>query len=320
MYDPATKEFTLIDTCFPTHHLQFDTNNILWTSAGGGVNDVIGWLDRSKFEETGDAAASQSWAPFIVDTNANGQRDAWVEPNEPADPMMDKRLRAGIYGVAPSPADGTIWGSVIGFPGYLVRFDPQTMLTEVYQPPFDTPDPNDEEGFYIRGMDIDSQGVVWVPLISGHLASFDRRKCQGPLNGPEAASGKLCYEGWTLHRLPGPHFENVNATGSAESPYYTWVDQHDTFGLGSDLPLITGNASDALFVFKDGEFLTLRVPYPIGFFAKGLDGRTDDAGAGWKGRGLWSTYANRNLAHIEGGKGTLPKVVHFQLRPDPLAH
>ena len=57
----------------------------------------------------------------------------------------------------------------------------------------------------------------------------------------------------------------------------------------------------------------------MGFYAKGLDGRIDDATAGWKGRGLWSTYATRTPFHMEGGKGTKPKVVKFQLRPDPLA-
>jgi hypothetical protein len=50
-----------------------------------------------------------------------------------------------------------------------------------------------------------------------------------------------------------------------------------------------------------------------------LDGRIDDAGAGWKSRGLWSLYSDRSTAHIEGGKGETSKVVHFQLRPDPLA-
>ena len=33
----------------------------------------------------------------------------------------------------------------------------------------------------------------------------------------------------------------------------------------------------------------MRVPYPMGFHARGLDGRIDDPDAGWKGRGLWST-------------------------------
>jgi hypothetical protein len=57
----------------------------------------------------------------------------------------------------------------------------------------------------------------------------------------------------------------------------------------------------------------------MGFFSKGLDGRIDDPNAGWKGRGLWATYGGRATMHIEGGKGTHPKVVKFQLRPDPLA-
>jgi hypothetical protein len=58
----------------------------------------------------------------------------------------------------------------------------------------------------------------------------------------------------------------------------------------------------------------------MGFYAKGLDGRIDDPKIGWKGRGLWSTYATRAPFHMEGGKGMMSKVVKFQLRPDPLAH
>jgi len=50
-----------------------------------------------------------------------------------------------------------------------------------------------------------------------------------------------------------------------------------------------------------------------------VDGRIDDAGAGWKGRGLWATVSTRAPFHMEGGKGTTSKVVKFQLRPDPLA-
>ena len=47
----------------------------------------------------------------------------------------------------------------------------------------------------------------------------------------------------------------------------------------------------------------LRIPYPLGFFAKGLDGRIDDPNAGWKGRGLWSTNGDRTPWLKEGGKG-----------------
>jgi hypothetical protein len=321
MYDPKTEKFTLVDTCFSTHHLQFDSKGRLWASSGAGgngVGDVVGWLDVKQFDATGDEQKSQGWTPLILDTNGNGKRDeGYTEPNQPVDPTKDHRILAGFYGVAPSPVDGSIWGSVLGFPGGIARIDlgdnpPATALTEYYEPPL--------PGYAPRGMDIDSQGVVWVPLGSGHMGSFDRRKCK-VLNGP-TATGQHCPEGWTLYRLPGPQLEGVGEpeTGSAESSYYTWVDQHDTFGLGKDVPIATGNDSDSLHVLVDGKFIELRVPYPMGFFAKGVDGRIDDANAGWKGRGLWATFGNRTPFHNEGGKGTLPKVVKFQLRPDPLAH
>ncbi len=50
----------------------------------------------------------------------------------------------------------------------------------------------------------------------------------------------------------------------------------------------TGNLNDGLIAMKDGKMIVLRVPYPLGFYAKGFDGRIDDPKAGWKGRGLWS--------------------------------
>jgi hypothetical protein len=97
------------------------------------------------------------------------------------------------------------------------------------------------------------------------------------------------------------------------------VDQFNTSGLGNNTPIATGNQSDGLLALVNGNWVTLRVPYPMGFYAKGLDGRVDDPNAGWKGKGLWTTYGSRAPFHLEGGKGTLPKLVKFQVRPDPLA-
>ena len=318
MYDPSAKKFTLISTCFTTHHLVFaeDANNTLWLSSGAASSNVVGWINRKMFEETGDEVRSQGWTPFVLDTNGNGKRDEWVEPKEPVDPTKDKRIVAGLYGIAVSPVDGSVWGSVLVYPGQIIRVDlgsnpSETALSEVYEVPV-------EKGAYgIRGMDIDRNGVAWASLASGHLASFDRRKCK-VLNGP-TATGKHCPEGWTLYPLPGPQFQNLSASGSVESSYYTWVDQFDTFGLGKDVPIATGNLNDALLAMVDGKFVTLRVPYPMGFYAKRMDGRIDDPKAGWKGKGLWATFGNRTPFHIEGGKGTKPKVLKFQLRPDPLA-
>ena len=318
MYDPATKQLTHIATCFGTHHLMFaeDANNTLWTSGGG---QVVGWLNRKMFEETGDEAKSQGWTALIMDTNGNGRRDAYVEPDQPVDPTKDKRFGAAFYSVAPAP-DGAIWGSVLSYPGQVVRLvpgsnPPETALAEVYEPPF-----NDKvrPGFSPRGADVDRNGVFWSALASGHLASFDRRKCKGPLNGPKA-TGQHCPEGWTLYTEPAPQFRGVKDGGSVEGSYYTWVDQFDALGLGANTPINTGNASEALLALKDGKWVVLRVPYPLGFYTKWMDGRIDDPKGGWKGRGLWATISTRTPFHMETGKGTTSKVYHVQLRPDPLA-
>ncbi|MBC7896731.1 MAG: carboxypeptidase regulatory-like domain-containing protein, partial [Cytophagaceae bacterium] len=320
MWDPAAQKLTHIATCFSTHHLMFaeDANQTLWTSGGG---PVVGWLNRKMFEETGDEEKSQGWTALIRDANGNGRRDAYVEADQPNDPAKDKRIAASFYSVAPAP-DGSVWGSSLGFPGAIVRLmpgahPPETALAEIYEPPFNNPNAP-VQGYAPRGMDIDRDGVAWVALASGHLGRFDRRKCRSPLNGP-AATGQHCPEGWTLYQEPMPQFKGVTDPGSVEASYYTWVDQFDTFGLGRNTPINTGNAAEGLLALKDGQWVVLRVPYPMGFYTKWMDGRIDNPNTGWKGRGLWTTISTRAPFHMEGGSGTTSKVMKFQLRPDPLA-
>ena len=92
--------------------------------------------------------------------------------------------------------------------------------------------------------------------------------------------------------------------------------------MGKNIPIATGNGNDALEALDPatGKFVVLRVPYPMGFFAKSLDGRIDDPKAGWKGKGLWSTYATRAPWHMEGGKGTTARPLNSNCRPEiPLA-
>ena len=86
------------------------------------------------------------------------------------------------------------------------------------------------------------------------------------------------------------------------------------------MPIATGNLNDSLLALVDGKFVVLRVPYPGGFFTKGMEGRIDDPNGGWKGRALWTTFGTRTVFHLEGGKTNRPRVVRFQLRPDPLAN
>ena len=317
VYDPSTKQLTHIETCFGTHHLMFaeDANHTLWTSGGG---QVVGWLNRKMFDDTGDVQKSQGWTPLIIDTNGNGRRDAYVEPNEPIDPAKDKRLGAAFYSVSPAP-DGSVWGTVLGYPGQVVRLVPganpsETALAEVYEPPFKD---SKRPGFSPRGGDVDRNGVFWSALASGHLASFDRRKCK-VLNGP-TATGQHCPEGWTLYTEPLPQFRGVQDGGSVEGSYYTWVDQFGALGLGENVPINTGNLSEGLLALKDGKWVVLRVPYPLGFYTKWMDGRIDNPKGGWKGRGLWATISTRTPFHMETGKGTTSKVYKVQFRPDPLA-
>ena len=50
VFDPKTQKFTLVATCFGTHHLQFaeDANNTLWFSGG---NQVVGWIDTKVLDK-----------------------------------------------------------------------------------------------------------------------------------------------------------------------------------------------------------------------------------------------------------------------------
>ena len=328
VYDPATETFTLIDSCYGTHHLQFaeDESDTLWFS---GDPNVVGWLDTRMYDETGNEQASQGWCPTVIDTNGDGRiTRPWNEPGEEADPARDTRLAGFAYGIIANPVDDSAWIARTGpFPGRLVRLDrgdnpPETCIAEVYEPPsIENPDVDPARtGHAPRGVDVDRNGVIWTALSgSGHMASFDRSKC-AVLNGP-AATGQHCPEGWTLYPTPGPQMKGVTDSGSADYHYYNWVDQFDTLGLGPNVPIAPGSGSDSLLALlpETDEWVVLRVPYPLGFFARGLDGRIDNPDTGWKGRGLWANYGSNLNWHIEGGKGRRSSIIHFQLRPDPLA-
>ncbi|HEY8519271.1 MAG TPA: carboxypeptidase-like regulatory domain-containing protein [Gammaproteobacteria bacterium] len=320
-YDPKTEKFTLIDTCFTTHHLQFayDEDETLWLnpliSSG-----YLGWINTRLFDETGDEQAAQGWCPLVIDTNGDGRiTKPWNEPGGPVDPARDTRITGQVYGVQPSPAPGeedVVWAALTDFPGYLVRMTrgsnpPETCITEWYRVP--------EPGFGPRGLDVDRNGVVWTSLAgSSHMASFDRRKCD-VLNGPRTRDGGHCDAGWKLYRTDGPTFKGTDVP--ADFQYYNWVDNWNASGLGEGIPWTPGGNSDALLMLdpETGKWLKFRVPYPLGFYQRLLDGRIDDPNAGWKGRGLWANYGTHLPWHIEGGPGTKPKMVHFQFRPDPLA-
>jgi hypothetical protein len=311
-YDPQADKINFVPGC-PSQggHLQISDDDKIWM----GPN----FFDLRKWDATGDAKAAAGHLDVVMDANGNGKADFPGTPEDkPIDPTKDRAAHAGGYGLIPNPVDGSIWYSVLGIPGAITRADPKTNLLEVYEPPYNNPKAK-ISGYLPHGIDIDhNTGVIWTGLNSGHYAEFDRRKCKGPLNGP-TATGQQCPEGWTLHLAPGPNFKTVEWQGSADSYYLNWVDWHNTGGFGDNVPMLVGSGSDSLMAFANGKWVVMRVPYPRGFMPRGMDGRIDDPKAGWKGRGLWATHSEQPTWHQEGGTAERPKIIHFQLRPTPLA-
>jgi hypothetical protein len=336
MYDPKTGKFELIYTCFGTHHLQFSEKQDMLYFSGGGP--TIPWVNVKTWEATKNEQQSTGWCPTVLDTNGDGKiTKPWNEPvgggrsQEEGggggrlgnfDPKLDTRVNAGSYGVVVSPTDDSVWSAGTGYPGRFTRLElganpPETCKAEIYT----IPDDKAQIHFGPRGVDIDRNGVVWAALSgSGGFVSFDRRKCK-VFNGPSVVDGKQCAEGFTFYPLnKGPNMTGLSNI-SADFHYYNWTDQFNASGFGENTPIANGSGSDSLLILnpKTGAWTQLRVPYPLGFYTRGLDGRIDDPNAGWKGRGLWANYGTNFLWHIEGGKGTTSKMVKFQVRPDPLA-
>ena len=149
---------------------------------------------------------------------------------------------------------------------------------------------------------------VYEPPMPGYLAARRRRRSQrrrldrarerthGELRSPQMQGPVQRPEG---HRPALPEVdalrgaaaavERCDRSGQRRGSYYTWVDSHKRSDSATNTPIDTGNASEGLLALKDGKWVVLRVPYPIGFYTKWMDGRIDDPKAGWKGRGLWAT-------------------------------
>ena len=230
------------------------------------------------------------------------------------DRSLDTMVTYSLYSVIPSPVDDSVWGISETYPGILVRLQRGNNLRPCRTQIFGT-------GTRFRsarcGHRQQRRGLTALAA-SSHLASFDVRKCKD-LTGPQKTDGSQCKEGWTLYQTNGPKLKGTDIP--SDFHYYNWVDRANTSGLGANTPLANGSNSDSLIALnpQTKEWVNLRVPYPLGFYSRGMDGRIDNPNTGWKGRGLWANYGTHFIWHVEGGKGTKGKVVHFQVRPDPLA-
>jgi hypothetical protein len=399
-YDPKTQKFQLIETCYATHHLQFDNDPNATVYFNELSGPIFGWVDSKVYDETLAATkdeikaeqAAVGWCPQVLDTNGDGRiTKPWQtaprggfdnllyvtdtvgavaaapaagrggapaaapargapptagapaggrgaggpgggrggrggQPAAPAvfNPAQDSMVSYSLYSVVPSPVDDSVWGVAETFPGYLVRLKrgnnpPETCMTQIFKVPAPGLDP--------RGVDIDSNGVVWTALAaSSHLASFDVRKCRDLDGVPAKTDGSQCANGWSLYQTKGPKFKGTDIP--TEFHYFNWVDQKGASGFPPNTPMSTGSNSDSILVLDStangGHWVNLRVPYPLGFYSRGLDARVDSPSApagfaGWKQRAIWTNYGTHFVWHIEGGKGVKGKQVRIQVRPNPLA-
>jgi hypothetical protein len=81
--------------------------------------------------------------------------------------------------------------------------------------------------------------------------------------------GDYCPEGWAFFKYPGPGFE-VISDNSAEGSYYIHV--------GGPTQHAGARLQGGFVALKNGEMILIRIPYPMGFYAKGL-GREESAQA-----------------------------------------
>lgn len=358
IFDPKDKSFKLIETCYSTHHVVIDNDpdeTIYFNELSG---PVFGWVDSKVYDETWNKThdehaseqAAVGWCEQVVDTNGDGKitrpwndiprnadlaalygtDTAGATPAAPVagrgrgraapvvfDPTKDSMVHFSMYSVMPSPVDDSVWGVAEDFPGYLIRLQrgnnpPVSCKTQIFHVP--------KPGYDPRGIDVDSHGVVWMGLAAtSHLASFDVRKCKA-LTGKMKVDGSDCPEGWTLYQTPGPKLKGTDVP--ADFHYFNWTDSQNIMQLGKDTPFLTGSDSDSLIALDPAtkKWTYFTIPYPLGFYARGMDGRIDDINAGWKGRALYSNYGTHFVWQVEGGKGTKGKLVKFQIRPNPLAH
>ena len=321
-----------VTTCFAAEGSDLGVDGRLYF---GGIG-VVGWIDIGHAgggSKSPTGTAAQGWCPMVIDANGDQTiTPGWIEPNQPADRARDQRIDFPCRRIA-SAGDGAVWCAAGGVnEERIVRVEvganpPQSCRTEIYQaPPWrDVAAPRD--------VAVDDAGVVWVAMAgTDHLASLDRRLCTDRRASGTAA--QLCAEGWRFYTIPGPSFSIASPTAGADVVLRggvaarttdfiqaVAVDRSDVLALneGRAVPwaLLSNSDGASALLPSTGKFVTLRVPYPLGFYGRSLSPRIDDPRRGWKGRGLWSAYGSQTPSHVEGAGRS--KVVKFQIRPDPLA-
>ena len=310
MYDPKTGKWSLIDTCFSTQHLNFahDANNTLWTSAGGPHSGVVGWLNTKMYLETGDD--EEIAGLDAVHPRHQRQRQARRVRRSRTSRSIRPRTSGSwrpSTAFSPSPVDGSIWGQsmdvgLLAHRSARLRRPPDTGLESVSRPPLAESYVPPDNGYWLARHGHRQQRRRLDGALERTHRQLRSPQMQGPLNGPAAATGKQCPGRLDALSVPGSAVQGRRRNRAARTTPITSGSIDSTRSASArTCRSRPANGGEALLALVDGKFVTLRVPYPMGFFAKNVDGRIDDPNAGWKGKGIWTTIGTRAPFHNEGG-------------------
>ena len=92
------KQFMLIDTCYATHHLQFDNDANETVYFNELTGPIVGWIDTKVYDETKDEQKAVGWCGQVVDTNGDGKITRSRGTRSPAvggDSVAVRRRHAG---------------------------------------------------------------------------------------------------------------------------------------------------------------------------------------------------------------------------------
>ena len=320
MYDPKTQKFTLIDTCFSTHHLQLRRRcqqQALGSSARRHRQRRCRRLARPQASSTRPATKRQVAGLDADRARHQRQRQARRLSSSPTSRSIRPRTSASSPASTASrlsPLDGTIWGSVLGFPGIgRAAQSRDASLSEVYE----VPSPGLFAARHGYRHATASSGCRWR-ADTWRASTARSAKARSTVRtrpasiAPKAGRSIAC----PVRNSRAYRSRKPAARSRAITP--GWI---STTRSAWARTCRSPPATIRIRCMRSSMESSSSCGCPIRW-ASSPRAWTDASTIrtrGWKGRGMWSTYGNRTPFHIEGGKGTRPKVVKFQLRPDPLA-
>ena len=162
-------------------------------------------------------------------------------------------------------------------------------LTEIYPPP---------AGASARAASTStSDGVVWTHAGQRPHGELRPAQVQGPADRAECGDRQACARrAGRSTAIPGPQFAGVDRDGSAE-PRLLRVGRPLQHARPRQRRADRQRQRQRSRCPRwwTASWSTIRVPYPLGFFTKNVDGRIDDPNAGWRGSGLWTTTGTRTV-------------------------